>query len=66
MRIYQLAIPILTLTGCVSGANDSVLVAVLDRLMTAYAAALASDSVPAMRRTGRDLIVTYDAAVGRD
>lgn len=65
MRIYQLAIPILTLNGCISGADDSALVAVLDRPMTAHAAALAGDSVPDMRRTGRNLIATYDAAVGR-
>jgi hypothetical protein len=33
--------------------------------MTKHAAALAGDSVPEMRRTGRNVIATYDAAVGQ-
>lgn len=52
--------------GCATApASDSALVAVLDRPMTAHAAALAGDSVPEMRRTGRNVIATYDAAVGQ-
>lgn len=65
MRIYLTGMTLTMLAGCVSGASDSALVAVLDRPMTAHAAALAGDSVPDMRRTGRNLIATYDAAVGR-
>ena len=36
----------------------------LAKPMTAHAAALAGDDVDAMRRTGRVVIATYDAAVG--
>lgn len=66
MRIYLWAIPLMMLTGCGGErTSDSALVTVLDRPMTVHATALAGDDVPAMRRTGRDLIATYDAAVGR-
>ena len=53
-------------SGCASAVNDSAMIAVLDRPMTAHAAALAGDDVAEMRRTGRDLIATYDAAADRD
>lgn len=66
MRIYLAAMPLMMLTGCGGAAvSNSALATVLDRPMTAHAAALAGDSVPEMRRTGRDLIATYDAAVGQ-
>ena len=66
MRIYLSAIPMLILAGCASApVSDSALAAALKRPMTKHAAALAGDSVPEMRRTGRDLIATYDAAVER-
>ena len=55
----------LTAAGCATGASDSAIVAVLDRPMAAHAAALAGDDVLLMRRTGRDLIATYDAAARR-
>lgn len=55
----------LIVTGCTNAVSDSAVVAVLDRPMTAHAAALAGDDVPLMRRTGRNLISTYDAAAGR-
>ena len=55
----------LMLTGCGVEVNDSALATALRRPMTEHAAALAGDSVPEMRRTGRDLIATYDAATGR-
>lgn len=57
---------ILMLSGCTSAVvSDSAMVSVLDRPMTQHAAALADDDVAAMRRTGRDLIATYDAAKGK-
>ncbi|QRZ14744.1 hypothetical protein JWJ88_17415 [Paracoccus methylovorus] len=65
MRIYLLAMLTLIVTGCTSAVNDSALSTVLDRPMTTHAAALAGDDVALMRRTGRDLIATYDAATGR-
>lgn len=65
MRIYLLAITLTMLTGCTVAVSDSALATALRRPMTAHAAALAGDDVQAMRRTGRDLIATYDAAVGR-
>ena len=55
----------LIVTGCTSAANDSAMATVLDRPMTAHAAALAGDDVTLMRRTGRNLIATYDAAASR-
>lgn len=55
----------LIVTGCTSAANDSAMVTVLDQPMTAHAAALAGDDVALMRRTGRNLIATYDAAASR-
>jgi hypothetical protein len=39
--------------------------AVLDSLMTNHAASLGSDDVSDMRRTGRILIATFDAAALR-
>lgn len=53
-------------TGCASAvpATDSVMATALSKPMTAHAAALAGDDVDAMRRTGRVVVATYDAAVG--
>lgn len=66
MRIYLSAIPMLILAGCASApVSDSALATALRRPMTEHAAALAGDSVPEMRRTGRNVIATYDAAVGQ-
>ena len=54
------------LAGCATApVSDSALAAALKRPMTKHAAALAGDSVPEMRRTGRNVIATYDAAVGQ-
>ena len=53
------------LNGCVGAVNDSAIVAVLDRPISVHAAALAGDDVAEMRRTGRNLIATYDAAKGK-
>ena len=66
MRIYLSAIPMLILAGCSSApVSDSALAAALKRPMAEHAAALAGDSVPEMRRTGRNVIAIYDAGVGR-
>lgn len=66
MRIYLSAIPMLILAGCASApVSDSALATALRRPMTEHAAALAGDSLPEMRRTGRNVIATYDAAVGQ-
>lgn len=52
-------------SGCaVEAPPDSVLARALADPVTAHAAALAGEDVPAMRRTGRVVIATYDAAVG--
>ena len=52
-------------TGCASAvpATDSVMATALAKPMTAHAAALAGEDVTAMRRTGRVVIATYDAAI---
>ena len=63
--MFLVAMLMLTVSGCASAVSDSAMVAALDRPMTAHAAALAGDDVAMMRRTGRDLIATYDAAAGR-
>ena len=55
----------LMLTGCGVAVSDSALATALRRPMTEHAAALAGDSVPEMRRTGRNVIAIYDAGVGR-
>ena len=66
MRTCLLVIPTLMLAGCATApVSDSALAAALKRPMTKHAAALAGDSVPEMRRTGRNVIATYDAAVGQ-
>ena len=54
------------LTGCFNAASDSGLVVVIDPLIAPHAAALAGDDVAEMRATGRDLIATWDAALGRE
>lgn len=65
MRILVPAILMMTLTGCgPEAASDRVLAPALAKPMTAHAAALAGDDVVLMRRTGRVVIATYDAAVG--
>ena len=64
MRILALALLTLTtLAGCATAVDDSALASVLSRPMTDHAATLAGDDIPAMRRSGRALIATYDAAV---
>lgn len=65
MRIYLSAIPMLILAGCTVAASDSALATALRRPMTEHAAALSGEDVAAMRRTGRNVIATYDAAVGQ-
>ena len=66
MRIWVLGILPMIVTGCASAvpATDSVMATALSKPMTAHASALAGDDVDAMRRTGRVVIATYDAAVG--
>ena len=51
-------------SGCaVEAPPDSVLARAMAEPMTAHAAALAGEDVTAMRRTGRVVIATYDAAI---
>lgn len=65
-RILALGTLSLIVTGCASvPVSDSVLAKALDKPMTAHAEALAGDDVDRMRHTGRVVIATYDAAVGR-
>jgi hypothetical protein len=52
------------LSGCPTGASDSALIAGLRGPVTAHAAALATDDVAAMRRTGRIVITKFDAGAG--
>lgn len=65
MRICLLAILTLIAAGCTTEVSDSALATALRRPMTEHAAALAGEDVAAMRRTGRNVIATYDAAVGQ-
>ena len=53
------------LSGCAIAASESALVEALDPLMSNHAASLGGEDIPAMRRTGRILIATYDAASSR-
>jgi hypothetical protein len=53
------------LSGCGIAANESALVEILDPLVTDHAASLGGDDIKTMRRTGRILISTYDAAALR-
>jgi uncharacterized lipoprotein YmbA len=62
MRTLAILTAALILTGCASAANDSALELVLSPPMTAHAASLGGNDVQDMRRTGRILIATYDAA----
>ena len=65
MRTWVLGILTMIVSGCaVEAPPDSVLARALADPVTAHAAALAGEDVPAMRRTGRVVIATYDAAVG--
>ena len=65
MRTWDLGILTMIVSGCaVEAPPDSVLATALAKPMTAHAAALAGDDVDAMRRTGRVVVATYDAAVG--
>ena len=52
-------------SSCGVVANDSAMTTVLEPLMTNHAASLGSDDVSEMRRTGRILIATFDAAALR-
>ena len=65
MRICLLGILTLIAAGCTTEVSDSALATALRRPMTEHAAALAGEDVAAMRRTGRNVIATYDAAVGQ-
>jgi fatty acid-binding protein DegV len=65
MRTLAILTAAAILTGCASGANDNALTTVLEPLMTNHAASLGSDDVSDMRRTGRILIATFDAAALR-
>ena len=65
MRICLLGILTQIAAGCTTEVSDSALATALKRPMTEHAAALADNSVPEMRRTGRNVIATYDAAVGQ-
>jgi hypothetical protein len=62
MRTPAILTAALILTGCAIAPNQSALGLVLDKPMTAHAASLGGDDVQDMRRTGRILIATYDAA----
>jgi hypothetical protein len=62
MRIPAILTAALILTGCASAADQSALELVLAPPMTAHATSLGGDDVQDMRRTGRILIATYDAA----
>ena len=66
MRTLVAAILILILNGCASEAPTHGRTALdrLQNLATPHAAALAGDDVNEMRRTGRDLIASIDAAAG--
>jgi len=65
MRILAILTAALTLSSCGVVANDSAMTTVLEPLMTNHAAALAGNDIAPMRRTGRILISTYDAARSR-
>jgi hypothetical protein len=62
MRIPATLTAALILTGCASAADQSALELVLAPTMTAHAASLGGNDVQDMRRTGRILIATFDAA----
>lgn len=64
-RICLAAMLPLILPGCTTEVSDSALATALRRPMTLHAAALAGEDVSEMRRTGRNVIATYDAGVGR-
>ena len=63
-RICLAAMLPLILLGCTTEVSDSALATALRRPLTEHAAALAGEDVAAMRRTGRNVIATYDAGVG--
>lgn len=67
LRISGLVILTTIASGCApeGRVSDSVVIDALADPMTAHAAALAAEDVPAMRRTGRRVIAVYDAAAGR-
>lgn len=59
-----MAILTTTLTGCAIAVSDEALTTIMTPLVDAHAASLAAEDVADMRRTGRDLIATFDAATG--
>ena len=61
MQTLAIVTVLAMLTGCVSAASDSALIAGLRGPMTDHAAALGGDDVAAMRRTGRIVIAKFDA-----
>lgn len=66
MQILAPALLTLTLvSGCKLAADESALESVLAKPMTNHAASLGGEDVPQMRRTGRILIATFDAATLR-
>lgn len=68
MRILAMAILMMMLAGCWSGAREPVesrpLCDGTEQLRTDHAAALAADGGPRSRSTGRALIATVDAGCG--
>ena len=63
-QISALAILTMICAGCANvQVSESALAAALERPIDAHATALAGDDISAMRRTGRVVIATYDAAV---
>jgi hypothetical protein len=65
MRTLAILTAAAILSSCGVVANDSAMTTVLEPLMTNHAASLGSDDVSDMRRTGRILIATFDAAALR-
>lgn len=61
MQKLLLAMMLMIVSGCAGEVSETAVLDRLDPLVTKHAAALAGDDVPLMRRTGRDLIATYDA-----
>lgn len=57
----RILLAVMMLSGCITGASDSALVAGLRQPMTDHAAALAIDGGPLSQRTGRVLIAKFDA-----
>lgn len=61
MQTWVKVIPILIVSGCSIGVDDSTLCSRTDAQRTQHAAALADDGGPRSVTTGRALIATLDA-----